>query len=115
MYEPKFDIDLEFGEEGERLIESVIKSGKIECKRDRLTGKTGNLAIEYMYRGKPSGISTTEADWWAFLIEGSILMVETERLKDIAREYLKDGHVVDGGDDMASKIILVPVTEFLRG
>lgn len=40
---------------------------KIECKFDRLSIKTGCVAIEYEYKGSPSGIDGTDADVWALI------------------------------------------------
>ena len=49
----------------------IIKDGKeikIEVKSDRQASQTGNLAIEYECNRKPSGISSTEADFYIYFI-----------------------------------------------
>ena len=49
--------------------------GSIEVKTERdIWADTGNAAIEIKSRGKPSGISTTEAKWWihVFTIENDV-------------------------------------------
>jgi hypothetical protein len=77
---------------------------------------TGNIAIEYEFNGKPSGISTTKADYWAFVLgdKSLVVFIKTENLKDIARAWFKSGSVVSGGDFNSSKMILVPITEILN-
>lgn len=39
-----------------------------ELKTDRLSHKTGNVFVEFMSRGKESGIKTSKADIWIFRI-----------------------------------------------
>jgi hypothetical protein len=38
----------------------------IEMKEDFLTQKTGNVAVEFECRGKPSGINTTQSDLYIY-------------------------------------------------
>jgi len=115
-YNPNFDLDLKFGEFGEKLIESLFKDkGKIECKRDRKTKDTGNVAVEFRYRGKPSGIAVTKADWYCFIITDNVIItIKTDVLKDIARGFYRLGSVVKGGDDDASDMILIPIEDLVR-
>lgn len=59
----KFDLDLEYGQIREKRIEKLLKESKIEIKTERSWWrKTGNIAIEYEYRDKPSGIFKTESN-----------------------------------------------------
>ena len=61
----KFDIDLQYGTIREEKIIDMFLNKKIEVKSERDTWmKTGNICIEYESYGKPSGIITTEADFW---------------------------------------------------
>jgi hypothetical protein len=83
-----WDKDFSFGLEGETLVEELLTRGKtVEVKRDARWRDTGNLYIEYacFYQGvkawKPSGIAVTKADYWAFVIEGTVLFVPLELLK----------------------------------
>jgi hypothetical protein len=83
-----WDKDFSFGLEGENLVEELLTNGKtVEVKRDAKWRETGNLYIEYAcyYQSqkawKPSGIAVTKADYWAFVIEGTVLFVPLELLK----------------------------------
>ena len=61
----KFDIDLQYGTIKEEKIIDMFVNKKIEVKSERgMWMKTGNICIEYESYGKPSGIITTEADFW---------------------------------------------------
>jgi hypothetical protein len=83
-----FDLDFSYGREGEQLVEDLLTNGKtIEVKRDRKWHATGNLYIEvscWYQRSdswEPSGLSVTKASYWAFVLEGTVLMVPTENIK----------------------------------
>jgi hypothetical protein len=109
-----FDLDLEYGEAGESKLLSILNGAKkVEVKTDRLAHLTGNIAIEFRYKGRLSGISTTEADYWAFvLLEGAvIIMIETDRLKKIARKNYRLGNVASGGDGNNSEMVLLKINE----
>lgn len=110
--EKNFDIDLRYGNNGEELVLSLLNGGqKIEVKTDRMSHKTGNIAVEFRCRGKLSGIATSEADYWAFVLnDGKLtLFIKTESLRDIARLYYEKGYVKQGGDDYASELIILPL------
>lgn len=111
-----FDLDLKDGLEGESHLADILKNKKIEVKTDYGVGDTGNLVVEYASRGKKSGISTTQADYWAFVFAGDyskdiIVMVKTERLKNLlSKDRFK---IVTGGDKGTSKLYLIPKEELL--
>lgn len=54
-----------------------------EVKTDIYPRDTGNIVIEFESRGKPSGISVTEADYFVtyFFHFGEIWSISTEKLK----------------------------------
>lgn len=110
-----FRHDLVLGKEIEKKYAEIFNGGKIEIKDDsRYSEKTGNVFIEYQSRGKSSGISTTEADYWAIRTsEDSFVTISTAKLKEIARKYLGTKRDVLGGDNNTSKGILVPRHELL--
>ena len=117
-YNNDFKHDLEVGQVGEQLLGSILSSKTIEVKRDSWICKSGNIAIEYESRGKPSGIATSEATYWAIIFSGEyndemILIIEIERLKKIARQYFLKGKTKAMGDNNTSKAVLIPIKELM--
>tara|TARA_R110002012_G_scaffold57812_2_gene149252 strand:- start:646 stop:996 length:351 start_codon:yes stop_codon:yes gene_type:complete len=106
-----FKFDLEIGQMGEKTLASILEGKKIEVKTDIKTKTTGNVFVEYMSRGKPSGLSNTQSQWYAFIVEDRIVILPTEKLKLIARKYFNSKRDVLGGDNNTSKGILIPFKE----
>jgi hypothetical protein len=79
----------------------------IECKADRLAARTGRVAIETAYRGRPSGLSTTRAGFYVVEAAGSGLWIPTPALRALveAGEFEER----DGGDGGRSRLTLVPL------
>ncbi len=108
----KFDIDLNYGEVREKQVADMLQNKKIEVKSERdVWQKTGNIAIEYECYGKPSGINTTESDYWFHnLCIGdetfATLVFDTNSLKKIINK-LDYKRSVSGGDNMASRMYLL--------
>ena len=68
-YNPNFDIDLAFGVKNENELADILQNAKIEVKTEReIWVDTDNIVIETRYKGEPSGISTTTADYWAHIL-----------------------------------------------
>jgi hypothetical protein len=117
-----FDIDLNFGQIYEEKIRKLFEGeGSIEVKTERdIWADTGNIAIEIRSRGKPSGLSTTEAKWWiqVFTVDEDVkfmLMFRVDNLRK-AVKYLYINELapkVNGGDDNTSELILVPLSTLL--
>ena len=115
-----FDLDLEYGKMGEEFVQKVMEGNtKIEVKTERDIWKTtGNIAIEIRCNGRPSGISTTEADTWVHLlayngiIEGGFLL-KVRMIKDMIKKLHKSGslNIKMGGDNNASQMVLLPIKE----
>lgn len=89
-----FDLDFSYGYAGEKLVEELLTNGKtVEVKRDRRWHETGNLYIEFdcwfnsTQSWQPSGISATKADYWAFVLEESVLMIPTINLIQAVEQY----------------------------
>lgn len=81
-----------------------------ECKQDLMAEKTGNVAIEVSSRGKPSGLSTSKADYYVYLIRGDYYMILTASLRlHISADLYR---FVKGGDDNTSELYLIPVHRF---
>jgi len=111
-----FDYDLIIGQQGEKLVDHIFKNSTIEVKRDFWTGTTGNIAVEFESRGKPSGIAKTKSDYYAFVLaeqfrDEVIIIIKTSRLKQIAREYYLKGRVKEMGDDKTSLSVLIPIKD----
>jgi len=90
-YEPRFDIDYEYGRQGELFIADVVaalRDNRVEVKRKSYEDDL--FYVEYACRKRgdwaESGIATTEAELWAFVIGESAVavVVTTERLRDAA-------------------------------
>ena len=93
-----FDLDLSVGHEGESLVNQLLTKGKtIEVKTDLKWRNTSNLYIETVcwshnnQEWYPSGISVSKAAYWAFVLEGSVLIVPIEHLKHAVTLY---GHPI---------------------
>ena len=118
-YTSKFDIDLKFGESFEYSLGLILNMGKVEVKTERDNWvDTGNIAIELMNQGNASGLSVTEAEWWAQILSfkgdiKSIILLPVEELKKKVKHSVQhgQGRIVMGGDDNASEIALIPIKE----
>jgi hypothetical protein len=120
-----FKYDLELGQVGETFISNLLRDKTIEVKFDFGTHRTGNFYIEYVSRGKPSGLATSQASFWILIaasekgcrLKNNIeaieqddilfaVMISTEQLKHLCRtKYHRIG--VPGGDDNTSKGVLI--------
>lgn len=123
-WNPKFDLDLKFGQQGEQWLRTLGAPGglKIEVKTERDQWfTTGNLVFEYRCRGKPSGVSTTEADFWVQILskDGVVYGMmgwPTAQLKAFLRAVVKrpgdyGARLVNGGDDKASEMVVIPISQ----
>lgn len=120
-YNPKFDLDLQYGEEGEKWLRWLgTDQAKVEVKTERdQWATTGNAVFEFRSRGKPSGIATTQSDYWVhnFHLKGRSVMsfvFQTSDLKAFLRTcYSSKGYagsrITVGGDDNTSDVVLVPI------
>jgi hypothetical protein len=115
----KFDIDLKYGQIREDKVREMFSKCQIEVKSERSWWKrTGNIAIEYEYRGKPSGIYATTSDYWFHRLEGDrdefcTLVFKTSILKGIVDKY-KDKLTKNVGDNKASKCVLIPIKDIFN-
>ena len=115
----KFDIDLKYVQIRENKVREMFSKCQIEVKSERSWWKrTGNIAIEYEYRGKPSGIYATTSDYWFHRLEGDrdefcTLVFKTSILKGIVDKY-KDKLTKNVGDNKASKCVLIPIKDIFN-
>lgn len=136
--EYNFNKDLVKGEKGEEFIVSFMQnlgfqfihkrndnkydlmmgynrySYSYEIKTDIYPRDTGNIAIEFESRGKPSGIAVTEADFFVtyFPHLKEIWNIQTNKLKKLIDE--NNIKSVDGAGDPGSntKLYLVKKSKF---
>lgn len=109
-----FRYDLEVGQIKENELTSIIQGKKIEVKTDLQAYETGNVYVEYESRGKPSGIATSQSDYYCFVIsKDTFIFISSEELKKRCRRFLKTERDKKGGDSNTSKGILLPVTHLL--
>lgn len=96
-YEPDFDIDYAVGRQGELYVADIADAisagdGSIEVKTDERALQTKRIYVEYeclrFGKWEPSGIKTTRATFWAFVIgSDTVIITPTNRLKALARVY----------------------------
>jgi len=110
-----FDVDLAKGQIAEEMLAGIL-SGKIEVKCDSMVSQTGNLVVEYMCSGKPSGISTSQSPWWAFVLDGAryeqevVILIKKDRLLGM----LGGARSVSGGDGNRAQMYLVKKERLLQ-
>ena len=92
-----FDLDFSYGRKGEQLVEELLTEGKrIEVKRDRKWHLTGNVYIEVECfftkdnAWSPSGLAVTEAEYWAFVLKKTVIMLPTTVLWHSFKTFCKD-------------------------
>jgi hypothetical protein len=87
---------------------------KYEVKFDRLTSKTGNICIEFESRGKKSGVTTTEANFWVqYITDKEIYEIPIEDLHMLILDK-KYKRIVKGGDNFTSSCYLFDKNIFSR-
>jgi hypothetical protein len=112
-----WDLDLSFGKAGEVQVNELLTASieTVEVKRDRRWKETKNLYIEMACFSEKinswylSGLSTTKASHWAFVLEDIVLIVPTLKLKDVVEakgrkiemirpEYSTRGYLINWTD-----------------
>ena len=86
---------------------------KIEVKYDPKSLETGNIVIEY-YHNKPSGMLTTEADYWLFVTGQEDIWISR---KNLLRCVLVEGMkpiMIHGPEDRYPKAVFLVPIETLR-
>jgi hypothetical protein len=128
-----FKSDLDFGLSGEKeMIDILCKDSpdsvvslppnirfkgwdfeidevKYEVKTDRMSHKTGNLVVEVECNKKPSGLSTTDADYWIFNLDkmDKYVIIGIKPLK----ELIKDTKKIYGGYRRKSVLHVLPIED----
>lgn len=113
----RFDLDLAYGQVFEQKVAEILGQSKIEVKTEKDKWKTtGNIVIEYESRNKPSGIVTTDADYWLHnLAMGDNIVLSLLLKVSTLRQYIAthNPRSVRGGDDMTSKLYLIKLTDLV--
>jgi hypothetical protein len=114
----RFDLDLQYGQVFEQKVADMLQNSKIEVKTEREKWKsTGNIVIEFESRGKPSGIATTEAEYWFHnLALGNDIVMTLVIPTKILRNYIAQTmpRVVSGGDNNTSRLYLLNLQSLVK-
>ena len=113
QFNSNFEYDLKIGNIGENLLAEILSNKKVEVKYDQKAKDTGNLYVELWSRGKWSGISTTKAEYVAFVVEGTglIIIFETTKLHKLIKIIIKENTLVKGGDSNTSQGVLLKLNK----
>jgi hypothetical protein len=114
----RFDIDLKYGQLAESSVADMLQNKKLEVKTERdLWMNTGNIVIEFESRNKPSGIQTTEADFWFHnLAMGNDILCTLVFPVDKLREYIRTQtpSVIRGGDNYTSLLYKIELEKLFK-
>lgn len=108
-YCSNFRFDLKVGQVAEEALAEIFENAKVEVKRDLKASTTGNLFIEYKSRGKDSGITTSEAEYWCFALEDVFIITKADYLKTLIEPLKNTKADVRGGDKNTSRGVLLPL------
>jgi hypothetical protein len=109
-YEPRFDLDYEYGRDGELMFGDVVRAigrGELSVEVKRKRKPDGLFYVEFEQnpydRGswKPSGVRVSTADYWAFVVAstGVVLLVPRSRLVAAYRHHVGRVAEVTRGDN----------------
>lgn len=90
---------------------------KYEVKADRIGYKTGNIVIERECNKNLSGISTTEADFYAYFIikddNFELYVIPVDEIRKVINEK-KYAKIVKGGDNRNSELFIFKKEIFIN-
>jgi hypothetical protein len=112
-YNNDFKYDLKVGQTKEKELGAIFNNKTVEVKYDLKALETNNVYVEYYSRGKKSGISTSQADYYCFAFGDTFHLISTSSLKNKCRKYVGTDRDKNGGDNNTSKGILLPIKELL--
>tara|TARA_R100000773_G_C4200767_1_gene103353 strand:+ start:250 stop:606 length:357 start_codon:yes stop_codon:yes gene_type:complete len=116
LYNNDFSHDLLVGQVAEQFLGELLQNKKIEVKHDKIAHRSGRVFVEFECRGKPSGITTTQSDFWAFILGNEVvLIISKDRLTSLCNEEYKNGNIIKGGDSNASKGFLINLVNLIQG
>jgi hypothetical protein len=79
----------------------------VEVKQDDRAKETGNLIFETEMEGKPSGITTTKAEWWVQTVADKDYWFSVEELREFLAKYPIVKRKIKGG--LTGRCHLVPI------
>jgi len=89
-----------------------------EVKLDIASGRSDNIAIEYLCEGKISGISRTKAEDWIHIYKFENEWVYTRCKVEDLKKFIKGSKEklkrVAGGDDKNSMLLLIKKEKFIN-
>jgi len=100
-YNPRFDIDLDYGERGERTVREVLnlEAHRIEVKTSRFGPQKVFIEVAHRPLGSmdyvPSGIAVTEATFVAFTYGSAVFAYPTEIVRAAVAQQTQPP--IDGG------------------
>lgn len=112
-----FKYDLALGQERENVLAQALgDDAKIELKSDSRSQQTGNIFVEVSSRGKPSGIMTTEADWFVYELREieTFVLMRTGRMRELVEDRMAKYGTVTGGDGGTSVGVLLRVNQLVK-
>jgi hypothetical protein len=84
----------------------------IEVKADRKSVDTGNMVLEFASRGKLSGICTSLADYFMYIVyhkDYQTIGYYIDTKYDTLSNFLSLGVFLRGGDDNSSILMMLPI------
>lgn len=115
-----FDLDFSYGLYGEQLVKDILTGGlTVEVKRDRRWVETGNVYIETAFFSRAthnwveSGLMTTKADRWAFVLERLVVIVTVIDLKNTVDKYGRP--ITNDKEPNRSRGYLIKIEDLLDG
>lgn len=100
------------------LLEKDGKHITVEVKEDFISDTSGNIAIEFESRRKPSGISVTSANYWVYVVHSpfysEFIWISTSKIRAIISNRLYKTLSVGGDKDSNTKFYLFDRKVFLK-
>lgn len=116
-----WDIDLADGEANQSAFVAAIREAHVECKKDEILRRTGNVAFEIRQgstepgKGKYSGIYATTAKWWCVeYADDRWIVLRTSVARQIVAHVKEVSGTKMGGDYNKFELVLVPITMLVR-
>ena len=111
--------DIEYNNDNQFDISGFVKNNPVsfEVKSDRYSN-TGNMALEIMDDGKPSGVSVSKANVFIYnytnLSDDYVFLyfIPLDKLKTLLKENESTLRIIKGGDNKEASIVLLPMAKY---